>query len=110
VRLEYALVLGVGDVVGPGAVEVFELVLEGESLHAEVLPQLLHQRLVFLCALHFACLVLQGVLLHVVRSVQHVTGVHSLPWVVLQHFGRCDLVDEYILVEVIVINGARILH
>lgn len=98
---EYSFKLRIGDVVRLGSVLVFEFILERQALDADVLLELLHHVFVLLCGLDAFHLVSQGVFLHVVGGVEGVRHVDGQGGVILQHFGKCDVIYEFVLVKLV---------
>lgn len=98
---EYPFELRVGDVVRLGPVLILKFILECQAIDADVLLELLHHVFVLLGGLDASHLVGQGVFLHVVGGVECVTHVDGQSWVLLQNFGECNVIYEFILVELV---------
>lgn len=74
-----------------------------------MLLEVLHHVFVLLGCLDACHLVNECVFLHVVSSIERVTDVNGERWIVLQHFGECNVIYEFVLVELIWVRQVRVL-
>jgi hypothetical protein len=66
-----------------------------------VILELLHHVFVFFRCFDGGHFVLEGVFFHVVGSIQGVTYVDGQGGVILQDFGGSDVIDEFVVVELV---------